>query len=281
MGEHTMDADDPRAFYDAYGNREWERLNGGLDGRLEFEETTRHLQASLPESGHVLDVGGGPGRYTRWLADRGYDVTLVDLSRQQLAIAREKLEARSLDGRVSILQGSVTDIGLPSAEFDATLCLGGPLSHLLDATDRARAVREIRRVTTPDAPVFVSVMGLLGAVQLYLLTGTHLEALPALLDHGDLDQSLLDDFGYENAFTATHFYRRDELDAILSDAGLDVTAIVGLEGLASPFHDDDIHAAIEGRSAAETRSLGRVARETNADQVVADISIHMLAIANA
>jgi SAM-dependent methyltransferase len=62
---------DVAAFYDAYGEREWERLDRDLHHRLEWDATTTYLDRQLPDAGRVLDVGGGAGRYAVWLAEAG------------------------------------------------------------------------------------------------------------------------------------------------------------------------------------------------------------------
>lgn len=273
-------SNDPRRFYDEYADCEWDRLADGIDGRLEFTATVEALEDHLPAGGHVLDAGGGAGRYSIWLADRGYDVTMVDLSRGQLTVARERIADHGVESSVTLAQGSITDLGLSTDAFDATCCLGGPLSHVLSEPDRERAVSELRRVSVPDAPVFVSVMGLLGAIQLYLLTGHNLEALPDLLESGDYDADLLEPYGYENEFTATHFFRRAELETLLADNGLDVVETTGLEGLASPLHADRLEDALD-LSAAEREALERTVGKTNGDPAVTDLSIHMLAVATA
>lgn len=277
----SPDIDDPRAFYDAYGEREWERLEDGIDGRLEYTLTIEALEKHLPSGGRVLDAGGGAGRYSIWLAEQGYDVTLVDLSRSQLAIARERIREHDVESNVTLSQGTITDLGLAANAFDATCCLGGPLSHVLDETDRTGAVRELERASAPGAPVFVSVMGLLGAVQLYLLTGHNLEALPALLEHGDYDSALLGEYEYENEFTATHFFRRAELESLLENGGLDVVTTVGLEGLASPLHDSQFKGRLNEVTDAERAALEETVRRTNSDPLVAELSVHMLAVAEA
>lgn len=269
---------DPRAFYDEYGADEWQRLATGIDGQLEFEETVRKLDTHLPDSGKILDAGGGAGRYAIWLAERGYDVTIVDISQRQVEIARERAAASDVASKVTAIQGSITDLGFPTATFDATCCLGGPLSHVLAADDRVRAVEELRRVTVPDSPIFISVMGLLGAVQLYALTGQYLEALPELLGHGDYDENLLEKHGYEMDFTETHFFRREELTTLLSEGGISVHEVVGLEGLASPLHDADIRSTITDQSDPEVAALKDAVHRTNGDPAVADVSIHILAI---
>lgn len=274
MSERT----DPESFYDEYGTAEWDRLEQGIDGRAEFAFTTTELDAALPDGGRVLDAGGGAGRYAVWLAERGYEVTLLDLSREQVAIAEAKMAEHGVADRVDCHRGTVTDLPFDADEFAATLCLGGPISHLMEGSDRETAVRELVRVTSPGGPVCVSVMGLLGFVQLQLLTGRNVRALPALLEHGDYDADLLDPYGYENAFTATHFFRRAEFESLLATNGVAEPTISALEGLGSPFHDEAMRDRLDGddhESALETLDSLRD------DSVVADLSIHMLAVGEA
>jgi tellurite methyltransferase len=46
------------------------------------------LDSELPRSGRALDVAGGNGRHAIWLAERGLDVTLADVSEAGLELAR-------------------------------------------------------------------------------------------------------------------------------------------------------------------------------------------------
>jgi 2-polyprenyl-3-methyl-5-hydroxy-6-metoxy-1,4-benzoquinol methylase len=48
------------------------------------------LDDELPRTGRALDVAGGAGRHAIWLAMRGLDVTLVDISPVGLALADER-----------------------------------------------------------------------------------------------------------------------------------------------------------------------------------------------
>lgn len=59
------------------------------------------LDDLLPRRGRALDVAGGAGRHALWLARRGLDVTLADISEAGLAVAsaaaaREALPLRPL-----------------------------------------------------------------------------------------------------------------------------------------------------------------------------------------
>lgn len=56
----------------------------------EAESFLRHLLGvlSLPTQGRVLDVACGRGRYSRFLAEQGFDVTGIDLSLHSILFAR-------------------------------------------------------------------------------------------------------------------------------------------------------------------------------------------------
>ncbi|SFC70482.1 Methyltransferase domain-containing protein [Halobiforma haloterrestris] len=267
---------DPETYYDEHDEKEWERLESSLHGRLEWESTVEILRTHLPETGHVLDAGGGAGRYTIWLAERGYEVTLVEPSAGQRAIAREKVAEHGLEESVTILEGDIRDLPLDSGRFDATLCLGGPLSHVLEADGRARSVRELERVTAAGRPVFVSVMGLLNWLTLLLVTPRHLDLLPELAESGDYDVDLLGD--REPLFTETHFFRADELESLLADADLSVESVVGLEGLASVYSAGPLREEAARRSDAEFDRIRRLVDHQRNDRTVADMSAHMLAV---
>ena len=62
----TADLDATRRLYDSQPQREWERMDRH---RTEFAVTLRAMRAYLPPPpAHVLDCGGGPGRYSIELA---------------------------------------------------------------------------------------------------------------------------------------------------------------------------------------------------------------------
>ena len=53
-----------RKNYDADPEREWERL---AQHPFEYEINMRFLRRYIKPGDRVLDVGGGPGRYSLWL----------------------------------------------------------------------------------------------------------------------------------------------------------------------------------------------------------------------
>ena len=277
---HTTD---PEAFYDEYAEREWERLERDFFHRLEWEGTVEYLDCYLPGSGLVLDVGGAAGRYTVWLAEQGYEVTLVDLSAEQLEIAREQVAERALDDLVTVEKGDVRDLAFDADSFDATLCLGGPVSHVVDADERETAVSELERVTRPGGPVFVSVMGLLSAVvntvdhtgrERFDGAAADYLILPDLVDSGDYTGELCAEYDVEPVMADCHFFRADELEALLESGGLTVETLAALEGVASTRRDE-----FDGLDDDRRRVVRAVNDALREDRSVVDLSSHMLGVA--
>jgi len=104
--DSARDSDEIAAFY-ARG-LERDRLAAG-QGALELARTRLVLERCLPAPPAVIaDVGGGPGRYAIWLADRGYDVHLVDPIPLHIEQARTDAE------RAGVVLAIVSASGTPS-----------------------------------------------------------------------------------------------------------------------------------------------------------------------
>src|SRR5262249_2900536 len=147
------DADDVAAYY-ALG-LERDRLANGT-GALEFARTRELLERYLPPPPAVVaDVGGGPGRYAIWLAERGYRVHLVDPIAMHVEQAKTAARDRPGTALASAEVGDARNLRLPDASADAVLLLG-PLYHLPERADRLRALAEARRVCRPGGVVFAA-----------------------------------------------------------------------------------------------------------------------------
>jgi SAM-dependent methyltransferase len=154
-----MSTESTRKYYDSFGEREWLRLENPEDGAVEFAVTCRFLELNLSPKSRVLDIGGGPGRYTIWLAQRKHQVVLADLSPKLLEIAQSKINQAEVSHFVEeIVEANVCDLSRwPDDGFDAVLCLG-PYYHLPDSDERLKATKEIARVLRPDGLLFAALM---------------------------------------------------------------------------------------------------------------------------
>ena len=157
QGERERSQHRVRKFYQISAQREWERLvDPAQGGVLEFAVHKAWIAKFLPPAGaQILDIGGGPGRYSIWLAEQGYRVTLADLSPDLLAIAREKSAEAGVELEATI-EADARELGqFADQAFDAVLCLG-PLYHLKNEPDRRAVAAEVLRVLKPGAPVFAA-----------------------------------------------------------------------------------------------------------------------------
>ena len=231
-----MDADARRPLHEYYElGLERDRLDDGV-GAVEFARTKEIVSRHLPlPPCAVADIGGGPGRYTVWLAELGCRVhhrDLVPLHVEQAATAAATV---GLDG-VDTAVGDALDLDLSDAEVDAVLLLG-PLYHLSRRDDRLRALREAHRVVRPDGVIFVAaisrwaarVHGVL-ADQLYLRVAGIVDDLTHIERTGELRPLFPGSFnGYG--------HRPRQLVSEVRAAGLDIVDLVSVEGPAALLSD--------------------------------------------
>jgi tellurite methyltransferase len=78
------------------------------------------LTKYLPPSGRALDVAGGAGRNTLWLAARGLEVTIWDVSPTGLALAQQRAQAADLDLQTVEIDLETAE-QLPGEYFDVIL----------------------------------------------------------------------------------------------------------------------------------------------------------------
>lgn len=137
-------------FYDESVEAEWERI----ENRPEFLITCRYINRYIKAGDKVLDIGGGPGRYSLWLAEKGCDVTLLDLSPQNISFAKKKaveqgVALKTLTGDARTVDETVEGV------YDYILLMG-PLYHLLEESDRIKAIKASLRLLKPNGIIFVS-----------------------------------------------------------------------------------------------------------------------------
>ena len=220
-----------KRYYSELGVKEWRRLVKDPYHRLEFDTTIYFLKKYLPKRGLVLDAGGGPGRYTIELAKLGYEIVLLDLTPKLLGIAKRKIRKMGVKDRIrAIMEGTIEGLSMfKDNVFDAVLCLGGALCHVVDKEQRERTIDELIRVAKNRAPIFISVIG-----RLAVLIG-ELVNFPEEIEIEDIFRRVRDtgDYYGELGFAPSHFYLPEELEEALKRRGVEVIEMVGLEGLAS------------------------------------------------
>lgn len=129
-------------YYDQNPQEEWDRLGRH---KIELAVTMRTFAEYFPSPPAViLDVGGGPGRYSIALAQKNYTVTLMDISQKSLEFAREKAQEAGVEV-AGYVHGNALTLPFPEGMFDIILLMG-PLYHLHTTEDREKALHEAARV---------------------------------------------------------------------------------------------------------------------------------------
>ena len=103
--------------------------------------------------GRILDVATGTGVLAIAMARRIRDVQVlgVDLSEQMLAVARRKIEARGLDGRIVLDRGDAERLAVADASVDvATVAFG-----VRNFGDLGAGLRELARTIKPGGKVVI------------------------------------------------------------------------------------------------------------------------------
>lgn len=215
-----------RSYYDAAVEKEWRRI----DNRPEFLITSRYMSRHIRPGDRVLDIGGGPGRYSLWLADRGCEVTLLDLSSGNVRFAREK--AAELGLSIEAVAGDAREADrLVEGEFDRVLLMG-PLYHLLEEGDRVRAVESALRLLKPGGLFFASFITM-NAGMIYGLR----DDPPIVTSEYELEfnAALIAGQSYAGpAFTQAFFIAQSEILPFMSRFPLKKLSLFGQESVLAP-----------------------------------------------
>lgn len=184
------------------------------DWNNEYKESTwwmpgvEKFLTMVPQGGGVLDVGCGPGFKAKYIADRGFDVTGIDISSRQIDLARET--APDVQFAVHDVR-AIADLGV----FDGVM-LFASLLHI------------------PKNEVDV----VLSAVQKSLAEHGAVYIVVKQLKEGAADEEEKEETSFGKTFTRFFsYFTEDELRERVTRAGFDVEGIaIEPEGRAVWIH---------------------------------------------
>ena len=210
-------------FYDNNTEMEWNRLNGF---KYEFE-ITKIMMKKYMNKGKVLDIGGGPGRYSLYLASIGYDVTLVDLSKNNIEFAKNKskelglnIQAYHCDARC------LPELNLGKYE---NILIMGPFYHLFGSNDRKNILLDSLRHLSENGLIFASFISIFAGFNYYLSECPYElinEPEKKFFDSAENNKSWAG-----SAFTQAYFIDIDEIENFFDECGIQKIAIFGQEGI--------------------------------------------------
>jgi SAM-dependent methyltransferase len=229
-------------------------------GRLEAERTRELLRRFLPAPPTlVLDAGGAEGAYALPLALAGYTVHLVDPMPTHVEAARAASALQPAAPLASVEEGAARRLEAPDESADAVLLLG-PLYHLVEADERARALAEAHRVLRPGGVLLAACISRFASTLAGLREGLIDEPAFEEIVKGDLRDGVHrnpDVAGRPEWFTLAYFHTPDELRTEVVDAGFADVKLISIEG---PYAGPEVDAMLDDaeRRAALMRAIERV-----------------------
>jgi len=220
-----------RNFYDQNSQQEWDRLDRHP---FEFAITTRMMDRYIKAGDSILDIGGGPGRYSLHYLEKGNPVTLTDLSQgnidfaMRLASERE-LPLRSLACDALLIQEHVED------KFDHVFLMG-PLYHLLDEAERIQAVKSAMAMLKPNGILYASFLLMFSGIIYFLREAPEQVVQPSEQVWLDAVRQQISWGG--NAFTRAFFIDQDKVLPFMQQFDLEILHLFGQEGITSTHNYD-------------------------------------------
>ena len=136
--------------YDRFVN--WQNR---LSGEMPFIEQILQTLGPNPADIRVLDAAGGTGMHAIALAQRGYAAAAADLSPGMVERARQNAQTAGVLLELAAAGFGALEKAFGPARFDAVLCLGNSLPHLLDPRELLAALRDFSAVLRPGGLLLI------------------------------------------------------------------------------------------------------------------------------
>lgn len=137
-----------KEYYNKFN--EDKRLNS-RHGIVEFNTSIKYILEYLKQFNNpkILDLGAGTGKYSIYLNNLGYDVTVVELVKHNLKYITMN------NPSIKAFLGNALDLSkFKDNSFDFIIMFG-PMYHLTKKDDQIKALNEAKRILTKDGIIFV------------------------------------------------------------------------------------------------------------------------------
>lgn len=195
-----------------------------LAGSPLLELDRQVVERWLTPPGRIADLGCGTGRLALPLAERGFEVVGVDLSRESLQVAAERAAASKV--QVSLVEANLCDLAcLQPESFDAALLMFATLGMVSGSDNRAEVLRQAQRLLKPGSTLILHVHSIWSqkiapAGRRWLIK----DLLRRLVAHPSAGDTYRDYRGIPGMYH--HLFTRRELQALLRGSGFYATEVI-------------------------------------------------------
>lgn len=254
------------------------RLRSGL-GLIEYERTCEILLEMLPSPPAIIyDIGGGYGEYSWWLASKGYNVSLYDISETNIKMAEEMVAVYPNYSLDCMEVSDARSINRLDESADAILLMG-PLYHIVEYSERICALKESFRLLKPGGLLFTAAITrysyMLWAVTTYGLSNELLGEKEAqeMIAHDLLDGQYIRNPKYRG-MGRSFFHLPSELKSEIESAGLnnvDIRGVIGPAWLVPNLEE-------QWKDKSRRKNIMNIVRMVEKDDSIMGLSKHLLAI---
>jgi len=132
--------------------KEWEKYYSNLEkipeGIRKPRNYVKEFAKGLKEQNKmdILDLGCGFGRHLIYLAEQGFNVKGIDISKEAIEMAETRLREKGLNAELK--QEDMKDLSFNESQFDAVIAIT-VIGHATKP-DISKTVNEIHRVLKPE-----------------------------------------------------------------------------------------------------------------------------------
>jgi len=246
------------------------RLDKGM-GIFEFERIKTLIEKYIPfSSSKIIDIGGGTGKYSEWLAKKGHQVHLIEPVSKHIKIAQTR--ANKLKNKFSVHLGESRKLDFPNNYADLII-LHGPLYHLQKQEDRDLTISEAKRVLKNDGIILGFAINHTASTLVGLLNGLiHKKTFFAMckeeLTTGIHNQP--EDFPW--LLAEAYYHKPEQLKREFINQDLTYLNTYAVEGIA--WLDNDYFSNMMNES--KRKTLNELIKITENDNSLLSFSPHMM-----
>ncbi len=204
------------------------------DGRLlkrsrqpEYLTTMRYIEKYLNPDSKILEIGAGTGRYSITFAEKGYDVTAVELVEHNIDIMKKKVKPQH---KIEIHQGNACNLSFVESDTYDIVLLLGPMYHLFNDDNKHKALSEAIRVAKKGGVIFAAYCNNDTTMYKFFYNRRILH----YIDKGTITDSYHGKSIPEEVF---ELYRKSDIDQLMKNYNVTRLHFVGVDMLSYLFDD--------------------------------------------
>ena len=256
-------------FYDRFNEDQRMQRNS-----LEYIRCKEIISRYLPkERFAILDIGGATGSFSFWLAEQGYDVSLIDIVPKHIEIAKSKEKKKGIKLE-SIIVGDARSLPYEDDSFEIVILMG-PLYHLIDKNERHKCLKEAYRVLKQNGIIITEIISRYASLFDGFLYGLVNDPEFVEIMKRDLKTGYHRDTSESKVyFTDSYFHRPEEIIQEKTDVGFNFEDLISVTGFGNVITN------IEDKIKDEKylNVLLETLRITEKDPMLFSVSSHLMGI---